>query len=381
MNAFPRLHAALPPYLAWLKNDALPFWATTGVDHERGGFHERLDLGGRPIRDVPKRLMVQGRQLYVYCHAGLLGWFPDARRLADQSLDYLLHAFYRRDGEPGFVCALAPDGSIADAARDTYAHAFVLLGLAWYHRLTGQAQALAIARGILSFLDEAAGTRNGGYLDAVPPAGGVRRQNPHMHLFEALLALHAATGDAGYLARATALFGLFRKHFFRPDPGWLCEYFDADWEPLAHGRGQTSEPGHHYEWVWLLRNFQAATGVDVDRYCDALYAQADLRGWDGRGFIVDAIAPDGRVLKSSRRTWPHTEALKANIAEGERGRADCDIKAARCLAAIKTFIGNPVAGGWMDHVDAEGQPLVAMMPASTLYHLFCAFAEAARVAD
>jgi hypothetical protein len=30
-------------------------------------------------------------------------------------------------------------------------------------------------------------------------------------------------------------------------------------------------------------------------------------------------------------------------------------------------------------VDEKGAPLVAMMPASTLYHLFCAIAEAARV--
>ena len=66
------LRSALVPMLAWMKDKALPFWGTVGADHIRGGFHERLDLQGRPILDVPKRLMVQGRQLYVYCHAGLL---------------------------------------------------------------------------------------------------------------------------------------------------------------------------------------------------------------------------------------------------------------------------------------------------------------------
>ena len=65
---------------------ALPFWGSAGVDWDRGGFHERLDLAGRPIIDVPKRLMVQGRQLYVYCHAGLLGWYPPGRARARRPL-------------------------------------------------------------------------------------------------------------------------------------------------------------------------------------------------------------------------------------------------------------------------------------------------------
>ena len=84
MTDFPQLKQALPPVQAWIRNEALPFWGTAGVDHARGGFHERLDLAGAPITDVPKRLMVQSRQLYVFCHAGALGWFADARHLADR---------------------------------------------------------------------------------------------------------------------------------------------------------------------------------------------------------------------------------------------------------------------------------------------------------
>src|SRR5262249_32306858 len=134
---FPLLREALSPLLDWMRDDALPFWGSAGVDLKRGGFHERLDLDGRPLPQVPKRLMVQARQLYVYCHAGLLGWYPDARALADGAADYMLASFYRRDGKAGFVHALAPDGSIADATRDLYGHAFALFGFAWYHRLTG----------------------------------------------------------------------------------------------------------------------------------------------------------------------------------------------------------------------------------------------------
>src|SRR5262249_33433988 len=205
MSQFPRLRQILAPFLEWTRNEALPFWATVGVDHARGGFHERLDLTGRPVEHVPKRLMVQARQLYVYCHAGLLGWYEDARPLADRGVEYMLAAFYRPDGGPGFVHSLAPDRGIADSTRDLYGHAFALFGLAWYHRLTRDSEVLKVADATLAFLDEELGSRNGGYSDAKPPRDAVRRQNPHMHLFEALLALHAATEDTKYLARAVDL--------------------------------------------------------------------------------------------------------------------------------------------------------------------------------
>jgi D,D-heptose 1,7-bisphosphate phosphatase len=376
---FPLLRDALPPMLDWLRNEALPFWGTAGVDWQHGGFHERLDLAGQPLV-VPKRLMVQSRQLYVFCHAGLLGWFPDARRLADRCADYLVAAFYRPDGKPGFVHALAPDHSIADPTRDLYGHAFALFGLAWYHRLTGNRDALKVANATLAFLDQEFATVYGGYRDALPPRDEVRRQNPHMHLFEALLALYQATQNAAYLARAAELFGLFATRFFQPEHGTLCEYLGPDLRPLDDARGTLVEPGHHYEWIWLLRNFASASGRDVGAFCAALYQHADRYGWDAQNFVIDELDSAGAVVTSARRVWPHAEGLRANIVEGEHGRPGCDERAAFCLARLaETFTGRPVRGGWIDHVDGSGAPLVDMMPASTLYHLFGAIAEAARV--
>jgi mannose-6-phosphate isomerase len=379
-DRFPLLRRALPPFLDWIRTDALPFWGSVGVDRARGGFHERLDLDGRPLEQAPKRLMVQGRQLYVYCHAGVLGWYPDARRLADRCVDYMMASFYRPDGNAGFVHSLAPDGRVADATRDTYGHAFALLGFAWYHRLTGDRDVLNVADEVLAFLDRSLAAPPGGYLDAMPPRDAIRRQNPHMHLFEALLALEAATLDGKYLARASELFGLFSTRFFQRATGTLVEYLTKDLVPLVGARGNVTEPGHHYEWIWLLRNFARSSGRDVESFCAALYAHADRYGWDAQGYVVDEVDASGTVVKSDRRSWPHAEGLKANIAEGERGRAGCDRKAERCLSRLAdTFIGKPMRGGWIDHVDATGTARVNMMPASTLYHLFGAAAEAARV--
>ncbi len=380
MNKFPHLQQALAPVLAWTKDTALPFWGTVGVDQARGGFHERLDLRGAPVLDVPKRLMVQGRQLFVYCSAALLGWYPDGRQLADRCVEYMIGKFYQADGKPGWVYSLAPDGSIGNPMRDGYAHAFALLGLSWYHRLTGDSQVIPVIDATIAYLDDGFAAKQGGYLDAVPPPDAIRRQNPHMHLFEAFIALTQATRNEQYLAHATKIFHLFAERFFQPSSGALCEYLTDELVPIPGAKGRICEPGHHYEWIWLLRHYQRLSGRNVGSYCAALYAHADKYGWDKGGFIVDELDMSGAVIANSRRSWPHTEGAKANIVEGEAGHAGCDERAAQCLNRLsEAFLARPIPGGWVDRVSAEGAPIAEFIPASTLYHVFGAVTEAARI--
>jgi mannose-6-phosphate isomerase len=380
MAEFPLLHQALAPILAWTKETALPFWGTVGVDEARGGFHERLDLAGQPVLSVPKRLMVQGRQLYVYSHAAFLGWHSDGKRLAGNCVDYLLSSFYQADGKPGWIFSLAPDGTVASPMRDGYGHAFVLLGLAWYYRLTQDAQILPVIDDTLRFLDERLVSSHGGYRDADPVPDAIRRQNPHMHLLEAFLALYEATGRAEYRAHAMQMFQLFATRFFQPTTGTLCEYLTEELSPQPGQKGNIVEPGHHYEWVWLLRQLQRLTGERVETFTAPLYRHADSHGWDSEGLIVDELGRSGAVITRSRRSWPLTEAAKANIAEGELAPGRFDEKAALCFTSLASrFLHRPIPAGWMDHITASGEPMSDFIPTSTLYHLFCAITEAARV--
>jgi mannose-6-phosphate isomerase len=68
------------------------------------------------------------------------------------------------------------------------------------------------------------------------------------------------------------------------------------------------------------------------------------------------------------------------VAAAETGDQEAAARAARTIdRLLAVFLGRPVAGGWIDHVDAKGAPIVDGMPASTLYHVFLAAAEADRV--
>lgn len=361
----------------WLWHAALPLWAEAGRDRQGGGFYEGLSLAGLPEPQRNKRLRVQARQIYVFAHAHLLGWPGPALEAAEAGFQFMTtKGWDAADG--GFVHGLAPDGRVIDRKRDTYDHAFALLALAWLYRATGSGEVLAWIDRTLDFIDRVLWEPSTeSFRESVPDALP-RRQNPHMHMLEAFLALHAATGRARDLARAEAMMALFERHFFRRQTGTLCEYFDARWQPLATAEGGLVEPGHHYEWAWLIERFAAATGRDHWPDALRLMAFAEAHGLDREtGAAIDVVRDDGSVVASTRRSWPQTEALKAHLAALRRGGGveHAARAAAVCRVLCNTYLATVPEGLWQDQFDHAGRPLAAYVPASTLYHLMVAIVD------
>lgn len=366
-----RLAANTQRLREWAIGQALPLWAGAGFNRAQGRFEERLSLAGVPIVDAPQRLIVQARQIYSYGLATRRGWHR-GRDLVEEAYASMIRDFHRPDGRDGWVFSVARDGTVTDATRDLYSHAFVLLGMASYVQATGSSQALAIADETLAYIDSALGAANGGYFDALPRPDALRRQNPHMHILEGLLSLWTASGERRYLARAEKIFELFAAHFFQPDHGVLGEYYDDRLERAAGITGDIVEPGHHYEWVWLLRWLERESGRAVGPYADGLYRHADAHGYSADGLIMDEVLRDGRPHKRSHRTWPVTEAVKGNLAEAGAGRPGAMDKAAALADRLhERFLSSVVPGGWMDRLDEHGRPATDFMPASTLYHVLC----------
>jgi mannose/cellobiose epimerase-like protein (N-acyl-D-glucosamine 2-epimerase family) len=372
--------AAAARLKSWVVEEALPLWGETGFDRARGSFVERLSFEGKPLLDKPRRAMVQARQIYVFSHAALIGWRPQGKAIALEAAHRLIDRYQGADGGAGWVFSVHQGGAVSDARRDFYAHAFVLFGLAWAYRLAPEPRFRSAALATLEVLDRHFKSPRGGYHSALPADEARREQNPHMHLFEAMLAWFEATGHEMFLARATELHDLMAARFFQRRTGILAEYFDGAWTPREGIAGRICEPGHHFEWSWLLRRYAGLSGGADSPIAAALKAFADRHGYDAQGFVVDQLVDDGRVHKSSRRSWPHTEAVKAEAAAAEAGDAEAPRRAARTIDRLfSAFLGRPVPGGWIDHVDASGAPLVDGMPASTLYHVFLAAAEADRL--
>ena len=370
-----RAYAALR---TWLFEQALPFWSTVGRDRPGFGFVEHLDLAARPA-DVPyKRVRVQARQIFVFSCAHGLGW-PGALEAAADGYEFLIRHARRADG--GWVRLLGRDGGVLDPTADLYDLAFVVFALAWYGRATGSAEAIGHARGTLAWIERSMASPSGGFLEAVPTPPQPRRQNPHMHLLEAVLALFETIGDEALLETADGLVDLFRRAFFDPATSSLGEFFTDDWQWAPGAAGTHVEPGHHYEWVWLLSEYERLSERAVAPERSALYAFANRWGRDPKtGLVLDVVDRSGNVRDGGARIWPQTEAIKAHLAMAEQGRADAGDAIANIVDnLLERFVARNVAGTWTEHLSPDGAPKGDRIPSSTLYHIVLAFSELERV--
>jgi mannose/cellobiose epimerase-like protein (N-acyl-D-glucosamine 2-epimerase family) len=365
----------------WLTGKALPLWSSAGVDPE-GGFTERLTMTGAPDFGAAKRVRVQARQIYVFSHASLIGLWPAGADLARRAFEFIQRTARRDDG--AFVHLLDRRGRVLDAKCDTYDHAFLLYAFGWLYCASGAPEVRQAIEDIAATIEARLRHPSGqGYLEDEIGPGPVRRQNPHMHLFEAFLSAYAATGDKRFLERAAAIRALFAARFYDPKARVLREFFTDAWQPASGEDGTILEPGHHCEWAWLLHQFGRAAGTAPPAEAEGLLAFARASGTEpGSGLLHDEVWLGGRVKKASKRCWPQTEALKAEIVTAESEGRPVPARADDIIANLfRYYLDTGCPGGWNDIVDEANQPIAEFMPASTFYHVFLAFAEYLRVAD
>jgi mannose/cellobiose epimerase-like protein (N-acyl-D-glucosamine 2-epimerase family) len=364
---------------AWMFEAALPLWADIGLDRRHGGAVESLTLEAAGDAGAGfKRTRVICRQLYVFCHAHLLGW-EGARTCAD-FIYAELRARYWRGAEIGWARRLTALGAPLDDTPDLYDYAFCMFALAWRVRAFQDESALALAHATLDILETRFAHPGGlGFHAALPPALP-REQNPHMHLTEAALALFEASGDQRFAALADRMTDLMRAQFLKG--AILPEFFDDDWRPLPGAQGARVEPGHMFEWAWILAQHHRLRGGGHAETIAALVDFAERHGVDPvRQITFNAVTADGAQLDCGSRVWPNTERLKGWIGAYEVCGLDPRGAIAGSIRALFVHYLNPAPrGAWIDAIDAEAMPIAQTIPASTLYHLFLAFAEVLRVA-
>lgn len=370
------LRRAASRFESWFRERALPFWKGNGIDPVARSFYERLLPDGSPDLKADVRLRVQARQIFVYAFAQDLGWCDNGRAPAEGALAFVERVGAHSAG--GFVHLLDSRHRVIDERQDLYDHAFFLLAYAWCHRAFGTGGALRKAAELANYLDRALGSEKGGWLEGDYPAP-CRRQNPHMHMLEAYLALYDASGEHRWLDGAERIVRLFEKHFYDARRGVLLEYFADDWAPLPGEKGGIVEPGHMMEWVWLLRWYESRTRRSLAHFADTLYDRACALGTSaGSGLLIDEISADGRVLGANKRCWPQTEYIKAAVAQARAGRRECEAHAAQAIDRLFRYYLDevPVPGLYLDRRDAGDAIIPGPVPASTLYHLIVAAAEA-----
>jgi mannose/cellobiose epimerase-like protein (N-acyl-D-glucosamine 2-epimerase family) len=356
----------------------LPKWAATAFDAKQGQFMECLQLDGSPDQSQVVRTRTAARLIYVYAHASVLGVAPPGSlQMAERAFANLHQVAWRSGAKPGYIRAFnrATELSI-DPVRDLYDNACVLLALSWLLTATGKSLYRQQIAATIGAIDQTLKNPYGGWaedsLGTLP-----RRQNPHMHYFEASMALCENHRSASSMKREAEIFTLFRSRFFAGEVGPLFENFGPRWEvDDLYGSGRL-EPGHMCEWVWLLGRHAALTDTKQDKLCDDLLNTALTIGRIRNSpFLMDQATVGGAPLAQTRRLWPQVEMLKALLTQSKSQGDDRYLHKAEALAAAmhKTYFHKAPEGCWHDMLDLNNTSIGKTIPASSLYHLWSAVA-------
>jgi mannose/cellobiose epimerase-like protein (N-acyl-D-glucosamine 2-epimerase family) len=357
----------------WLMAEAAPLWSRTGR-RPNGLFAERIRLDGTPD-EVPHRVFVQARHIYAFSQIGRLGWNGPWAELCTETMDLLLARARRKDGF--YIASLDAQGDVADGRADLYVQAFLLFALAHAGQALDRPALFDEAERLTDLLDRLWAHPNGGYREGEIADPSIRRQNPHMHLLEAFLALASASGRARFLDAAATMAQLARTHFIDETTGALREYFDHDWHPAAGLAGKLVEPGHCFEWAWLFVRMVDAGWTGADRLADRLIDFASRTGIDpARDVAMNEVLLDGSTHNPHARLWPQTERLKAHVARYRRTATAADANSiASAARGLERYLKVDMGGLWRDKQHPNGQWIDEPAPGSSLYHITCGYAE------
>ena len=364
---------------AWLIRDAYPLWWRVGADHGRGGFFERIDADGRPV-EAPRRARVLGRQIYAFARAPELGWSGPAEAAVRHGLE-ALPRFLRSDGLAH--ARVDETGRPLEGPIDLYDQAFVLFGLAHALPLAPdggwiEATAHRLLRGLEAFAHA-----GGGYEEALPRTLPLKA-NPHMHLFEAAQAWLEVRPEATiWRDMADRLATLALNRFVDPATGAVHEFYDGDWNRLTDELALV-EPGHQFEWGWLLTRWGEATGrADALEAGGRLIALGERHGLDEEGLTVGELTGALTPRPFHARLWAQGERVKAWAQAAMRAADDETRRRAlrrmeEAAGALDLFLDASPPGAWRDRMGPDRGFVQEAAPASSLYHIVGAVEEAAR---
>ncbi len=373
-----RIYAQHSHLCGWLLDAAYPLWSTRGVD-PNGGFHERLQQNGEPLPE-PRRSRVQPRQAYCFAMAPSMGWRGDSAALVKHGLDYWRARYQRPDGL--FRTLIAANGAVLDDRALTYDQAFGLLG---FHlgamvgdaRAERERQALELHALVVKHMKRAAGP---GFESGLP-ASLPLQSNPHMHLFEAALAgFEVCAENSLWKQLADELAELALTRFIDAKSGALREFFDEEWHPAAGEPGRIVEPGHQFEWAWLLLRWGGAKNPRARAAALKLIEIGETHGVHN-GLATNSLLDDFSAQDAGARLWPQTERVKAAaLAARLTGEARYFTMTVAAVEGLLRYLDTPIQGSWFDRIDVNGKLVDEPAPASSFYHLVAAIAELSALA-
>ncbi len=362
----------------------LEFYYPRVMDTENGGYFGGLRDDGS-IYDADTRHLVDVcRHIYNFSTASCLFDSAEMKAAAQHGLQFLNETHRLPQG--GFAWVVNRR-DVVDATRHCYGHAFVLLAASAAVKANIEG-ASDLVEEIWQVLDDHFYEAGAGlYVDQIgadnwQSVDPYRGQNANMHLCEAMLAAHDATGVTRYLDRAHGLARKICVDLARETEGLIWEHYSSDWnvdwqynldDPKNLFRPYGYLPGHFVEWTKLLVLLHKARPEDwmLER-ARALFDVAVSTCWDDvRGGFHYSFAPGGAILDTDRYYWVVAEAIAASALLAD---ATGDAEYWKWYDKFWQYADHSLIdhkfGGWFRLVDVAGETFddLKSPPAKTDYH-------------
>ena len=328
-----------------LKNDLLNVWYPLAIDSIYGGFLSDFDHQWKPEGAQNKMIVTQSRHLWT-CSKAAQFYPRDTiyRIYARHGFNFLKNimwdpqsgGFYNLVNQQGTIKA----NSEGEINKNAYGNAFAIYGLAAYHTMSGDEEALNLAIKAFQWLDRHSHDPvHGGYFqflqkDGTPRVSGYNKvppkdQNSTIHLLEAFTELYHAWPDDTLKKRLYELLLLVRDTI-TTEKGYMNLFFKRDWTPISYRDSIANireanyhldhvSFGHDIETAFLLVEAAGALGFKNDqttlRKAKKMVDHALINGWDkNNGGLYDAgyyFVKDGdlSIIKDSKVWWAQAETL------------------------------------------------------------------------
>ena len=242
-----------------LEENIIPFWKGL-KDEENGGYYGYLSQELVLDKKAEKGCILNSRILWFFAEAAMLLERQDLRECADHAYDFLIkHCIDKKNG--GIFWSMSYDGKVLDSTKHTYNQAFAIYALASYYRLSGNEEALALAKDLFELIEQHC-TDSVGYLEAFTEdwkpesneklsENGVladKTMNTLLHVFEGYSGLYQATEDVRVKTALKRILDIYVNKIYDANLRRQKVFFDADYNSILN----LYSYGHDIESSWLI---------------------------------------------------------------------------------------------------------------------------------
>lgn len=292
-----------------LYHNIIPFWLNHSVDSIHGGFFGMVDNQGNGNTEASKGLILNARILWTFSSMYMHDKDEQYLFMADRAYQYIDAHFIDKKYGGGFYM-VDKNGNCFSDLKYSYANAFLIYGLAQYHRAAGSQIALEQAEKTFLCLENYAhDAEHGGYgelfqRDWSPVEAGTKNDignaektmNTSLHLMEAFANLYIVWKSPLLAERLREMITITLEKIINPHTHRQYYFFNRDWTSTAN----VESYGHDIESSWLL--LEAAEilgdGILIERVKKASVAMAES--------TLKALQPDGRIIYESVDGKPST---------------------------------------------------------------------------